>query len=108
MSALEDMLPHAQSYLHGFTLRIDEGLPEPMQDWVRLPQRWKEPSYSGTIPDSRIVGYNGLVTETKFNRDDLASDSSSRRFVADWCIDSRCPFFYFEVKIQAEVPLDAK
>ena len=108
MSALEDMLPHAQSYLHGFTLRIDEGLPEPMEDWMPLPQRWKWPDYSCTIPDSRIIGYEGLVTETKFHRGNLATKSSRRRFVADGCIDSLCPFFYFEVKIQAEVPLNSK
>ena len=101
------MLPHAQSYLRGFTL--DKGLPGPMEYPVPpLPRRWKEPDYSGTIPDSRIIGYEGLVTETTFNRDAQASESFSRRFVADGYIDSRCPFFYFDVFIQAEVPLDAK
>ena len=109
MLALEDMLPHAQSYLHGFTLRIDEGLPDsPMEDWMPLPQRWKWPDYSCTIPDSRIIGYEGLVAETTFNRDDLATESSRRLFVADGCIGPRCPFFYFEVTIQAEVPLNSK
>ena len=106
MPPLRQMQPHAQRYLR--RLILDEGLPEPMKDWVPLPWGWKELDYSGTIPDSQIVGYDSLVTETTFNRYALASESSSRRFVADGCIDSRCPFFYFEVKIQAEVPLNAK
>ena len=106
MPPLRKMQPHAQRYL--CRLILDEGLPELMKDWVPLPRRWKEPDYSGTIPDSQIVGYGGLVTETMFNHYALASESSSRQFVANGCIDSRCPFFYFEVFIQAEVPLNAK
>ena len=104
MSTLKGMLPHAQSYLRGFIL--DAGLPKPMKDWMPLPRRWEEPGYSGTIPDSRIVGDEQLVTATMFDRDALASESSSsRRFVANECIGSRCPFFYFEVSIeQAETP----
>ena len=80
-----------------------------MQHWKPLPRRWREPDYSSTIPDSRIVGDEQLITETIFDRRARASESeSSRQFVADVCIGPRCPFFYFEVKIQAEVPPNAK
>ena len=107
MPAIKDMLPHAESYLCGFAL--DEGLPEPIEDWMPLPRRWKEPDYSGAIPDSQIVGDEQLITETIFDRRAQASESeSSRQFVADACIGPRCPFFYFEVTIQAEVPPNAK
>ena len=80
-----------------------------MEDWVPLPRRWEEPDHFGMILDSWIDEDEQLVTATMFEHDALASESSSRRFVADECIDSRCPFFYFEVSIeQAEVPLGAK
>ena len=107
MPAPKQMLPHAQSYLRGFILLDDEDAHDPMVNW-NLPERWDALDYSGTVSDSQIVGNEKLVTETTFNCNALASESSSRQLVADDYIDSGCPFFYFEVSIQAEVPLDAK
>ena len=107
-SALEYMaarLPHAQNYLRGFIL--DDALFAPLNNWERLPVEWDPLDYSGVIPDSRFVGVDKRIVETMF-RDAQASTSSRRLLVADKCVDLQCPFFYFEVSIQARDLCDTK
>ena len=109
-SALEYMaarLPHAQSYLRGFIL--DDALFASMNTWEleQLPEEWDPLDYSGVIPDSRFVGVGKRIVETTF-RDAQASASSRRLLVADHCVDLQCPFFYFEVSIQARDLCDTK
>lgn len=97
MPRLDELLPHARSYLQGMILNKNlDG--EPLQDCEQLPARWNKVTYFGT-PSSSVFVHDPLVFYMV--HDGYQDEEQSRAYMTERSVDPRYPFYYYEVTIES-------